>query len=84
VHLTAAREHAPNTPAGCEEWLASGDPWVHLRLCLMCDHVGCCDQSKNRHATKHFHATSHPVSRSFERGEHWRYCHSDDLVLETT
>jgi len=83
AHLKAAREHTANTPAGCEECLASGETWVHLRLCLACGHVGCCDQSKNRHATKHFRATTHPVIRSFEKGEHWRYCYPDDLFLET-
>jgi uncharacterized UBP type Zn finger protein len=82
-HLDAAHERPANTPGGCEECLASGDAWFHLRLCLACGHVGCCDQSKNRHATKHFRATQHPVIRSFEKGEHWRYCYADDLFLET-
>lgn len=68
--------------AGCEECLASGDSWVHLRLCLTCGHVGCCDSSKNRHATKHFHATSHPVVQSFEPGEAWSWCYVDQLFME--
>jgi len=55
---------------------------VHLRLCLECGHVGCCDDSKNKHATKHYRATSHPVIRSFEPGERWRYCYPDDLFVE--
>ena len=54
---------------GCEECLKMGDSWVHLRLCLVCGHVGCCDSSKNKHATKHFHATTHPLVRSIEPGE---------------
>jgi uncharacterized UBP type Zn finger protein len=82
-HIVKAREHAPNTPDGCEECLQLGDTWVHLRLCLQCGHVGCCDDSKNKHATKHFRATKHPVIRSFEPGEEWRYCYVDDLFVET-
>ena len=82
VHLRRARDHRPNTPDGCEECLATGDSWVHLRLCLECGHVGCCDDSKNKHATKHYRATSHPVIRSFEPGERWRYCYPDDLFVE--
>lgn len=82
-HLqTANVETVPNTPTGCEECLQSGDDWVHLRLCLTCGHVGCCDDSKNKHATKHFHATTHPVIRSFEPGEAWRWCYVDKLFAE--
>lgn len=72
----------PRTPEGCEECLKTGDSWVHLRLCLECGHVGCCDNSKNKHATKHFHATNHPVIKSFEPGEDWEYCYADDLFYE--
>lgn len=72
----------PNTPEGCEECLKTGDTWVHLRLCLTCGHVGCCDSSKNKHATKHFHKTKHPVITSLEPGEDWRYCYIDDLIAE--
>jgi CPA1 family monovalent cation:H+ antiporter len=68
----------PKTPEGCEECLASGSTWVHLRLCLQCGHVGCCDSSPNRHATKHFESTGHPVIRSFEPGEEWRWCFVDE------
>jgi len=82
AHLRAAKDHAPKTPDGCEECLASGDSWVHLRLCLACGHVGCCDDSPNRHATKHYRKTAHPVIRSFEPGELWRYCYPDDLFVE--
>jgi uncharacterized UBP type Zn finger protein len=59
-----------------------GDSWVHLRLCLACGHVGCCDNSKNKHATKHYRSTTHPVIRSFQPGEKWRYCYPDDLFIE--
>jgi CPA1 family monovalent cation:H+ antiporter len=68
------------TPQGCEECLASGGRWVHLRLCLSCGHVGCCDSSPNKHATKHFRADAHPVVRSFEPGETWRWCYLDQVV----
>jgi uncharacterized UBP type Zn finger protein len=59
-----------------------GQRWVHLRLCLECGHVGCCDSSPNRHATAHFHSTAHPVIRSFEPGEDWIFCYVDDSVRE--
>ena len=75
-------DRAANTPEGCEECLATGDEWVHLRLCLACGHVGCCDSSKNKHATKHFHASGHPVIQSFEPGEDWGWCYVDEVMLE--
>jgi len=71
----------PPSSRGCEECLRKGDRWIHLRLCLSCGHVGCCDSSKNRHATAHFWATSHPVVRSLEPGEHWRWCYIDEVVV---
>jgi CPA1 family monovalent cation:H+ antiporter len=74
-HIERAGNALPKTPQGCEECLKSGDSWLHLRLCLECGHVGCCDSSKNKHATKHFHAVQHPVVRSFEPGEDWRWCY---------
>jgi uncharacterized UBP type Zn finger protein len=63
----------------CEDCIKTGDSWVHLRLCLTCGHVGCCDSSKNRHATKHFHNTSHPLVRSIEPGETWVWCYVDRM-----
>ena len=81
-HLAQVRDVAAKTPEGCEECLRSGDGWVHLRLCLECGHVGCCDDSPNRHATKHFHQTKHPVMRSFEPGEDWGYCYVDGITFE--
>ncbi|UFP95756.1 ubiquitin carboxyl-terminal hydrolase 14 [Gloeobacter morelensis] len=62
---------------GCEECLAAGERWVHLRECLSCGHIGCCDSSKNKHATRHFVDTGHPIVRSFEPGEDWRWCYID-------
>lgn len=67
---------------GCEECLKIGQSWVHLRKCLICGHVGCCDQSIGKHATKHFHETGHPVIRSHEPGEDWRYCYVDQEFSE--
>jgi hypothetical protein len=64
---------------GCEECLALGDDWVHLRRCLHCGHVGCCDSSKNKHATKHFRSTHHPVVQSFEPNERWKWCYVDQV-----
>ena len=63
---------------GCEECVAIGQEWVHLRKCLDCGHVGCCDQSIGKHATKHAKEAGHPCIRSFEPGEEWRYCYADD------
>lgn len=82
LHLKNAKLVKPNTPKGCEECLQIGDTWFHLRLCLTCGHVGCCDQSKNKHATKHFHKTLHPVIKSFEKGEEWKYCYADDIGMD--
>ncbi len=71
----------PTTPEGCEECLRDGTRWVHLRLCLTCGHVGCCDSSVGRHASGHFADTDHPVMRSFERGEGWRWCFVDRAIV---
>lgn len=83
VHLTEVGDDPiPGTPAGCEECLRMGDSWVHLRLCMECGHVGCCNDSKNKHASKHVHASGHPVVRSFEPGERWLYCYPDDMFYD--
>lgn len=66
---------------GCEECLKTGDTWVHLRMCLECGHVGCCDSSKNRHARAHFDSSRHPIIQSAERGEDWRWCYVDETFL---
>ncbi len=82
-HLKNAKtDITPLTPEGCEECMKIGDYWVELRLCLTCGHVGCCDNSKNKHATKHFHETKHPVMKSFEKGENWKWCYVDELMAE--
>jgi tellurite resistance protein TerC len=67
--------------AGCEECLKLGEQWVSLRMCLKCGHVGCCDSSKHRHATAHFHASGHPVMRSIQPGESWKWCYVDKTYL---
>ncbi|MEO6886572.1 MAG: Na+/H+ antiporter [Jatrophihabitantaceae bacterium] len=80
-HLREApRVVAARTPNGCKECLRDGTSWVHLRLCLSCGHVGCCDSSVHKHAAAHFHETDHPVMRSIEPGEAWRWCYVDDLL----
>ncbi|HMD90488.1 MAG TPA: UBP-type zinc finger domain-containing protein [Anaerolineaceae bacterium] len=80
-HVKGLKDVTPSGN-GCEECMKMGDTWVHLRLCETCGHVGCCDQSKNKHATKHFHATGHPVIKSFEPGEDWGYCYVDDIYYD--
>ena len=67
---------------GCEDCLRHGGRWVHLRLCMTCGHVGCCDSSPNRHATRHYHASRHPVVKSFEPGESWAWCYPDQDITE--
>ncbi len=62
----------------CEDCVKTGDRWVHLRMCLVCGHVGCCDSSKNKHATRHHHETAHPLARSIEPGENWVWCYVDE------
>ncbi|HLG62409.1 MAG TPA: UBP-type zinc finger domain-containing protein [Ktedonosporobacter sp.] len=83
THLNEIREVTPGA-SGCEECLKMGDRWVHLRLCLTCGHIGCCDSSKNKHATRHFHATNHPIIQSFEPQEDWLWCYIDEVMLSPT
>jgi uncharacterized UBP type Zn finger protein len=64
----------------CEDCVKTGDRWLHLRMCQTCGHVGCCDSSPNKHATKHFHASQHPLVRSAEPGERWTWCYVDEIV----
>jgi hypothetical protein len=80
-HVTALKPVQPSAD-GCEECLKIGSWWVHLRTCQNCGHVGCCDSSPNRHATKHFKASGHPVIKSKEPGEEWGYCYVDDMFYE--
>lgn len=79
-HLDAVRPVLPSA-RGCEECLLTGDTWVHLRLCMTCGHVGCCDSSKNKHASKHYPATGHPIVKSLERNEDWSWCYPDEIYL---
>jgi uncharacterized UBP type Zn finger protein len=71
----------PAEVAGCEECLRDGSVWLHLRICLCCGHVGCCDDSPNKHATAHAHATEHQLIHSLEPGENWSYCYADDVGM---
>ncbi len=73
---------ATPTSSGCAECLKAGDPWVQLRMCLKCGHVGCCDSSKNQHATAHFTATGHPVMRTLQPGESWKWCYVDKAMVD--
>lgn len=81
THLDQIHDVEPSAQ-GCEDCLRIGGTWVHLRECLSCGHVGCCDSSPNRHATAHFRATEHPLVRSFEPGEEWLWCYVDEIVME--
>ncbi|MBA3657307.1 MAG: UBP-type zinc finger domain-containing protein [Gemmatimonadaceae bacterium] len=81
THLNQIREVKPSAN-GCEDCLKMGSGWVHLRLCLSCGHVGCCDSSPNKHATAHFKSTNHPVVRSFQKGEDWGWCYIDESELD--
>jgi uncharacterized UBP type Zn finger protein len=72
----------PPSGNGCVECLAMGARWVHLRRCVSCGHVGCCDSSPNTHATKHFRAADHPVVQSYEPGEDWYWCYADAVAFE--
>ena len=80
-HLDTVRDVAPSDD-GCHECLQMGSSWVHLRICESCGHVGCCDNSPQRHATRHNAETGHPLIRSFEPGENWWWCYPDQLVFE--
>lgn len=81
THLDRIADVTPGAQ-GCEDCLAIGDTWVRLRLCKICGHVGCCNDSKNQHATKHFHNTGHPIIQSFEPGEKWLWCFVDEVGFE--
>ena len=80
THEDMIREVKPSA-AGCEDCLKIGGWWVHLRLCMTCGHVGCCDSSPNRHASAHARTSGHPIVRSFEPGEDWMWCYIDEVVL---
>jgi CPA2 family monovalent cation:H+ antiporter-2 len=80
AHVAEARGVTPSA-RGCEDCLRTGESWVHLRLCMSCGHVGCCDSSRNKHATAHYHESAHPIVRSLEPGEDWGWCYVDEVML---
>lgn len=79
-HLSQIQDVSPSAE-GCEDCLKIGDSWVHLRMCLICGHVGCCDNSKNRHATAHYRETGHPLIISLEPNEEWMWCYVDRVLI---
>jgi uncharacterized UBP type Zn finger protein len=81
THLDQILVTRPEQVAGCQDCLAIGGRWVHLRLCRSCGRVGCCDSSPNRHATKHARVSGHPIISSLEPGETWSYCYVDDVAF---
>ena len=86
THLDQILVDRPERVDGCEDCLKTGGRWVHLRVCRSCGHVGCCDSSPNRHASRHVRESGHPIVTSLEPGEDWSYCYPDDVlfVVETS
>jgi uncharacterized UBP type Zn finger protein len=82
IHLAAVSTLPEPAAQECLECVAQGDTWVHLRMCLDCGHIGCCDSSRNKHASAHNHDTSHPVMRGIEPGERWIYCYEDSETID--
>ena len=82
THLDQIEPVTPSSTVGCSECIAIGARWMHLRLCLTCGQVGCCDSSPNKHASKHAHAVGHPIVLSFEPGEDWCWCYVDEAAFE--
>lgn len=80
-HISTIQDVVPSAD-GCEDCLKIGDEWVYLRLCLTCGYVGCCDNSKNKHATAHHHSTHHPMIVSYEEGENWVWCYPDQVMIK--
>jgi uncharacterized UBP type Zn finger protein len=83
MHFDSMREVIPSMN-GCKDYPKTEDSWVHLRLCRQCGHVGCCDSSKNRHATKHYHSTSHPIMKPYDLPDPWGWCYVDEEMLDFT
>ncbi len=81
THLESIHDVTPSA-RGCEECLQTHSRWVHLRLCRTCGHVGCCDDSPNRHATKHFHASRHPIIEGYDPPERWGWCYIDEVLFD--
>jgi|SRR5215218_494573 len=82
AHVAQARDVEPDSREGCSDCLAVGDSWRALRMCAVCGHVGCCDSSKNKHASRHAEATGHPIARSFQPGEDWAWCYVDKRMVD--
>ncbi len=82
THLGEIKDVHPKDVTVCEECVKMGDTWVNLRMCLSCGHVGCCDSSKNKHATKHFKATKHPIMKSVSPGEEFMWCYVDEVYID--
>lgn len=80
-HIGQAREVSYDKFV-CPECVKLGDSWVHLRICMLCGHVGCCDNSKNKHATGHFKSSGHPIIKSIQPGEDWAWCYADEVYLD--
>ncbi len=80
-HAASVRDVVPDGE-GCGECVAAGDEWVHLRECMTCGAVRCCDSSKNKHASRHARTAGHPIARSFEPGEDWMWCYADGMLVE--
>jgi uncharacterized UBP type Zn finger protein len=80
THIDAAEDVTPSSD-GCEDCIPMGSRWVHLRVCMSCGHVGCCDSSPNRHATAHFHESSHPIIQSYEPRDDWWWCYVDEVAF---
>jgi Zn-finger in ubiquitin-hydrolases and other protein len=81
THLGDVRDVTPAAD-GCQDCLAIGASWVHLRMCMTCGHIGCCDSSPNKHATAHFHEVGDPLVQSYEPGEDWWWCYVDQVAFE--
>ena len=81
THLGTIGKVTPSAK-GCEECLKQVDSWFHLRLCRICGHVGCCDSSKNKHATKHFHRSKHPIIEGYDPPEGWGWCYVDEVLFD--
>jgi uncharacterized UBP type Zn finger protein len=80
-HLSMIRPVVPRTPQGCEKCLRIGSRWVHLRLCLTCGHVGCCDSSPGKHARQHAHVVGHPIVQAYLPPDDWRWCYVDETYV---
>ena len=82
THLDQVEYVAPEGDVtGCPQCMAAGDAWVHLRMCQTCGQIGCCDNSQNRHATRHYEESGHPIIRSVEPGDEWSWCYRDELFF---